>query len=313
MERDENLSRIGIFENTLSIYPELLLPLQAKTETMVQDLMLPECAKAVVGKSSLRMDKGFPLKLPYLSVFICLGGQASVQVNFEEYVFHPYDILVLSEDSLTVFSTASEDFHTFFFLADKELASEIAYKLPNSLFSYLWKSPLCRLEESEKPVLQAWMELALFTFNYCEAYKDTIMANHLQSFFLRMAERTTVARSEEIVRLKYRRKEMLCWNFWDLIGKHCKQYRQVAFYAQKLCITPFYLSQITKYFFNESPKGLIERQVILEMKAMLLHSDISVKEMAVQLNFDDASYMCRFFKRHTGISLIEYRSLGSRR
>ena len=54
---------------------------------------------------------------------------------------------------------------------------------------------------------------------------------------------------------------------------------------------------------NDTPKGLIERQVILEMKMLLETTDMSVKEIAEYLNFEDGSYMCRFFKRHTGISL----------
>lgn len=60
---------------------------------------------------------------------------------------------------------------------------------------------------------------------------------------------------------------------------------------------------------NDTPKGLIERQVILEMKMLLETTDMSVKEIAGCLNFEDGSYMCRFFKRHTGISLTEYRKI----
>lgn len=62
-------------------------------------------------------------------------------------------------------------------------------------------------------------------------------------------------------------------------------------------------------FMNDTPKGLIERQVMLEMKMLLETTDMSVKEIAGYLNFEDGSYMCRFFKRHTGISLIEYRRI----
>lgn len=63
---------------------------------------------------------------------------------------------------------------------------------------------------------------------------------------------------------------------------------------------------------NDSPKDLIERQVILEIKALLETSDMSVKEIAEKMNFDDASYMCRFFKRHTGVSFTTYRNQISR-
>lgn len=52
---------------------------------------------------------------------------------------------------------------------------------------------------------------------------------------------------------------------------------------------------------------ILEGQVVLETKKWLTTSSLSVKEMADRLNFGDASYMNRFFKRHTGLSLTEYR------
>lgn len=270
-------------------------------------LICQEGMEIAVGESDMEAYKGCLLKLPYLSVFICLKGKAIVQVNFEKYILAPSDILVLSEDSLAQFLNTSEDFKLFHCLIDKELASEIAYKLPNSLFSFLWKSPVCSLRETEKPLLQAWIEITLYIIRECTVYKRSMIVNHLQNLFLQIAERAVPIISGDFIKRKYSHKEILCWRFWDLIGKYCKQHRDVAFYARQLCITPFYLSQIAKKFMNDSPKGLIERQVILEMKALLISSHISIKEIAVRLNFDDPSYMCRFFKRHTGISLMEYK------
>ncbi len=83
----------------------------------------------------------------------------------------------------------------------------------------------------------------------------------------------------------------------------------VKFYAEKLCITPYYLSRITARTIGVTPKELIERQIILEMKRLLTTTDISVKELAVLFHFDTVSYMARFFRRHTGFTPNEYRKL----
>ncbi|MCS6742246.1 helix-turn-helix transcriptional regulator, partial [Acinetobacter baumannii] len=74
-----------------------------------------------------------------------------------------------------------------------------------------------------------------------------------------------------------------------------------------LSITPFYLSQLTKQYFNDVPKTLINRQVILKIKALLTHTTLSVNEIAIKLHFDDPSYLCRYFKRETDCSLSGYR------
>lgn len=270
--------------------------------------LMPNISKkeleVITGESNMEEYKSYPLKLPYLAVFICMEGRAVVKVNFKNYLLDLNDILVLSEDSITVFLRTSKDFRLFYCLIDKNLASEIAYNLPNHLFTFLWESPLCVPIEMEVPLLKMWLGQTLHIVQACTTHRHIMLRNHLQNFFLKIAERMP---SSGLVKHEYSRKEILCWKFWDLVGKHSKEHRDVAFYAQELCITPFYLSQITKGFMNDSPKGLIDRQVILEMKALLSSSDISIKEIAEQLHFEDTSYMCRYFKRHTGIPLSEYR------
>ncbi|WP_455671942.1 helix-turn-helix domain-containing protein [Phocaeicola sp.] len=270
--------------------------------------LITEIAKkeieVIAGESNMEEYKSYPLKLPYLAIFIGMKGTAVVNVNFKNHLLKPNDILVLSEDSITVFARTSKDFRLFYCLIDKNLASEIAYNLPNHLFTFLWESPLCVPERRETPLLEMWRGQTLHIIHQCTTYRHIMLRNHLQNFFLKIAEKMP---PNGFVKHEYSRKEKLCWRFWDLVGKHCKVHRDVAFYARELCITPFYLSQITKDFMNDSPKGLIDRQVILEMKAMLASSDISIKEMAEQLHFEDTSYMCRYFKRHIGIPLTEYR------
>ena len=252
---------------------------------------------------------GHPLKLPYLAVFICLEGKAVIKVNFEKHLLKSSDLLVLSEDSLAVFSSTSKDCNMIYIQVKKEMAAEIAYKLPNRLFPFLWRYPLCRPMKEERKLLCAWLAQTRCILQEDVPHKRPIIINHLQNLFLYIAGRTQPMLTDSFVERQYSRKEKLCWRFWELICKNCRQHREVAFYADELCITPFYLSQIAKGFMNDTPKGLIERQVILEMKMLLETTDMSVKEIAGCLNFEDGSYMCRFFKRHTGISLTEYRKI----
>ncbi|HCV3103239.1 TPA: AraC family transcriptional regulator, partial [Acinetobacter baumannii] len=79
------------------------------------------------------------------------------------------------------------------------------------------------------------------------------------------------------------------------------------FYAKALNITPYYLSKLSKQFFNDNAKTLIDRQVILKLKELLRTPSNSIQSIADQLNFEDTSYMCRYFKKHTGFTLLQYR------
>ena len=95
-----------------------------------------------------------------------------------------------------------------------------------------------------------------------------------------------------------------------MVVEHCYAHHDVKFYADVLCITPYYLSKITNKAVKISPKELIDRQIILEMKRLLINTDISVKELATRatrFHFDSVSYMARFFRRYTGATPMGFR------
>lgn len=60
---------------------------------------------------------------------------------------------------------------------------------------------------------------------------------------------------------------------------------------------------------EQSPKEIIEQMIIVEIKTYLSNTNLSIKNIAAEMNFEDPSYMCRFFRRHTGSSPTEYRNI----
>ena len=97
-------------------------------------------------------------------------------------------------------------------------------------------------------------------------------------------------------------------DFTNLVTRYHKRNREVAFYANQLSITPDYLNKVCKMHWNTSAKENIDWQVIMAIKNYLTCTSLSIKEIAVQLNYDNPSYMCRFFRKITGKSPLEYRN-----
>lgn len=86
-------------------------------------------------------------------------------------------------------------------------------------------------------------------------------------------------------------------------GRH----RDVKWFAEQLHITPKYLAVICKKNSSQSPLALINGITIREIKEMLVHEALSVKELAEKFNFPNASMFCKYFKLHTGYTPLEYR------
>ena len=264
-----------------------------------------------MGDTTLAEGLGVPLSFgqAYLTLLVCLSGSARFTLNFKEHAVRRGDVVLLAEDSIALLKRRSRGFKVFYCLMPKGFAAEVAYQLPNPLFIFLHEHPHCVPASDDRPLMEGWLAQMRNIARCCPTYQHVMLRNQLQNLFLKIAEQlpATYKGSRE-----FSRKEMLSWQFWELIGKHCTRHRDVKFYADALSITPFYLSQLTKAFFNETAKGLIDRQVTLEIKALLCYSNLAIGQIADGLNFADASYLCRYFKRQTGVSLSRYRLQGQK-
>ena len=94
----------------------------------------------------------------------------------------------------------------------------------------------------------------------------------------------------------------------SLLIKHYHERRDVKFYADKLCVTTNYLYKVTDKVEQQTPKEVIDTFILTEIKKILNNTDLSIKDLAFLFHFDDASYLCRFFRRMTGCSISEYRN-----
>lgn len=104
------------------------------------------------------------------------------------------------------------------------------------------------------------------------------------------------------------RQQQLFQNFKRLIHQHCEVQRNIPFYAEKLHITPHYLSAVIKEISGQSVMFWLNRAVILRAKVLLNTKGMMIYEIADRLNFSSPSAFHNFFKRITGLTPKEYQT-----
>ena len=93
----------------------------------------------------------------------------------------------------------------------------------------------------------------------------------------------------------------------ELLQIYHKEQRSVGFYAEKMHITPKYMSSMMKQISGRSAAEWIDEYVILEAKNLLKYSGMSIQEITYFLNFSTQSFFGKYFKQHTGMSPSQYR------
>ncbi len=100
---------------------------------------------------------------------------------------------------------------------------------------------------------------------------------------------------------------LLVKQFYHLVEENNYRNLSLKEYAAKLAVTPNHLSQMVKLHAGKTASQIVKAKQVLEIKRLLVHSELSVAEIAQQLNFDDQSYFTKFFKREAGLSPLQYR------
>lgn len=98
------------------------------------------------------------------------------------------------------------------------------------------------------------------------------------------------------------RQQALARELYIHIVNNYRKEHQAKFYAQKMCLTPQYLNQITTNIFGKTLSSIISDLLFSTARSMLLSSDMSIQEIADELNFADQSSFSKFIKKIAGKS-----------
>ncbi len=96
--------------------------------------------------------------------------------------------------------------------------------------------------------------------------------------------------------------------FFQLVEENYLNNLSVTEYADKLAITANHLTQTVNRLTGKTSSQIVKSKQILEIKRLLVHTNLSVTEIATRLNFPDQSYFAKFFKREAGVSPLQYRT-----
>lgn len=104
------------------------------------------------------------------------------------------------------------------------------------------------------------------------------------------------------------RSEQLFNKFMKLLEAYHTKERSLQFYADKMCLTPKYVSGAIKSYSGKGALEWINEYVVLEAEIMLRYTEMSVQEIAYALNFPTQSAFGKYFKQQLGVSPKQYRN-----
>ncbi len=112
---------------------------------------------------------------------------------------------------------------------------------------------------------------------------------------------------DDLVRMQTGKGHLLVKALLQLIEENYQKNLSINEYAAMLHITPNHLTQMVKKVTGNTSAKLLQNKVILETKRLLIHTEMTVTEIAETMSFSDQSYFTKFFKKASGITPLQYR------
>lgn len=243
-----------------------------------------------------------------LHLIICRKGYAVFSFNQQKRAVAAGCLLMISSDLITTVVQTSRTFLADCLDVMNDIVQEAILTVNPDLLMALYYNPVIQIDKVEFSLLLEWFKQFQWSLDKVHPLKTAqLVRNNLQSLFFVLEKLYPYDKYTDIKGISSQNKLFL--DFCALICEKCHQEHNVRFYADKLCITPYYLSKITRRMADVTPKRMIDEQLIAEIKHLLIHTDKTIKELSSRFYFDSTSYFCKFFKRYTGKSPSDYRAL----
>ena len=250
-----------------------------------------------------------PFQMKGLGLIICRQGNFQFSLNQKKHFAGAGESLFIPEDGEFQVLQESEDMEVRILIYQIEPIRDIMGNLVVSMYMYsqLIPEPCYVWSTGEEEEIVKYMSLL-----------DNVLQSEENSFKLYEQKLLLLALTYRICSIYNRklvndgrevggRKNEVFIHLIQLIEKYYMQERGVEFYADKLCLSPKYLSAVSKSICGYTVQELVFKAIIRKSISLLKNTQKDIQEISNAFGFPNASYFGTFFKKQVGVSPQQYR------
>lgn len=274
-------------------------------ESFLDDLIVSD----IDGPGEYAEARQRPMRLNALILFLVFEGTCEIDIDYTRYTLKAGCLATIMPTHVVRFLNISSNLKGRMLLVSRSFLEQAApvRRSPNVHYMYVRKNPCAQLDEMDMAFLGDCMQdIRRKIRRRTHLLQRDMLQNALVGFFIEIAN-IMMRKGGMVVPPVLSRKEELLDRFLQLLAEYGRKEHGVAFYAEKLFITPQYLTAVLKEQTGRPANKWIDEALAIEAKILLKMPQVTVQEVAAVLNFSDQSAFGKFFKKQTGLSPKAYR------
>ncbi len=286
-------------------------PVSLVTDELSDDIFIAELSYA----SEMEILK-HPCRFDGYLAFFCYEGHFDIEVNLRTFQVRENSLFLYTPGNIVRVSDISSEEKKevkFLIIAVSKALMEMTHfdfvKLYDESLRLL-ETPCVVIGDEPKGICKKYLDLAKDICVMDLPNKRDAVSSLISSIFYLMGALWVDRLSEmkqKAEEVRSVRSKVILEDFLALVRDNHSRERGLSFYADKLYLTPKYLSKLVKSASGKSAHEWIDSFVILEAKNLLKYSGMSIKSIVWELNFPNQTTFYRFFKTQTGMTPSEYR------
>lgn len=244
-----------------------------------------------------------PRKSQRATIVVCTSGSCRVKINLEVFEIKAPKLVTIMPGQIFEILSDVDTLEGYVVSLSKKFVDKVNLSGWHHQYMKMYNNPITDIDHNKlDSLLIFYAILHRAAANDKNPFRMQIIENLISVFYY-----GGVSSLDNSIESNLKYNNHIVANFLELVQHHYREQRLIQFYAGKLCITPKYLSKLVKEHTGRAAADWIEQHVILEARAMLQSSDMSIQQIATSLNFPNQSFFGKYFKRATGVSPKQYR------
>jgi len=256
------------------------------------------------------LSSNYPFSIDGVAFAICIGGNARIKINFKEYEIKKNTIITIMPHFVIEYIYRSDDLMIEFLVFAPDFLTEMPTSNNLDIYKSIVQNPCLVISDEQAEKYLEYHTFIVRQYKRKEHPFRTIMAKSLlYSLLIEVGSiyYTLLWELEDENKKSNTYLDDLMYKFFKLLLANHKQEKSLQFYADKMCLTPKYLSTVVKDRTGQTAFTWINEALISSAKYMLKTTDMTILQISDEMNFPNPSFFGRFFKKHTGLTPVQYR------
>ena len=238
-----------------------------------------------------------------------LEGRSEILLNGEFIAIEPNMLLIHGANYLTEHLYSSRDIKFITLSISESMRTDDSYltQITATLLATMRqnKQYTIQLTEYEAGIIHKELEVLMHLMNIKHHFLFRRIQAACNALFLDIADFLS---RKTIIKKEVSRKDHVLQEFHALVTLNFREEHFVSFYADKLAISEQYLARIVRTGTGKTINSIITELLVMEARTLLNSTKSTIGEIASKLCFSDAASFCKFFKRNTGQTPLNYRN-----